>query len=282
MIRKNRLSKSRKPKKYRKSRKNKNSFMRRTFKKMFKGGMIPPHILNRYTKNDSDSDTDSEGPAPQPKMTESELSLARSEYYNTPLSPIIPKGEKQSIIPHSGVVGYKNLPVEGKIEEVDKSDDEWVLPAKKPGQMSNVNPLPPGYNLKKDAQRALAWDKYLKKNKTMKKKTQEEARKNLDYYGTKQLDDSIEERIKNEEIQDRKRELEEHFTEQATLNLPLNLNKHFGEHKNTTVVVRENPDYSPVQKAPSKLKQLFAKVKKTLKRKNRKPNRTPSPPPMEA
>jgi hypothetical protein len=297
MVRKNKLRKSRKPrkltlkkiaKKDNKSRKNKNAFMKRTFKKMFKGGMIPPHILNRYTKNDSDSDTDSEGPAPQPKMTESELSLERSKYYNTPLSLIVPKGEKQLIIPHSGVVGYKNLPVEGEIEEVDMSDDEWFLPARKPGQLRHVNPLPPGYNVEKDAKRAFKYAESMKKKHKLDKKTLEEARKNLDFYEKGHLEDQIDEH----ESEMEKRSLDyTKFVPEAMKNIPLG--QHFGKYKNTTVTARKNiPDIEDVptedmivlpfrkklkNRFNKTLKKVSSSLNKTLKRKPKIPDSDSDP-----
>jgi hypothetical protein len=212
MVRKNILRKSKNHKK------NKNLFMKRTLKKILKGGIFPE-----------------EGRAP----TKSEISQAKKEFLLTNPPQIFSKNKKQEIIPHSNILGY-NKPI-NKIVNQEFIDDDWISLSPDTSKLTTQE-LPKGYNIDQSKLKT-KWDR------------------------------------KTRKIQ-RDRKLQEHFAEQAALNL---IDTNFFEKKpdhRVSVVIKKNKDYESElphnTKEKSKLRKLFENVRKTLKRKQKTPDANPN------
>lgn len=212
MVRKNILRKSKNHKK------NKNLFMKRTLKKILKGGIFSE-----------------EGRAP----TTSEINQARKEFLLTTPSQIISKNKMQKTIPHSNILGY-NKPTT-KIVNQEFMDNDWISLSPDTSKLT-THELPKGYNINQSKLKE-KWDK------------------------------------KTRKIQ-RDKKLEEHFVEQAALNL---INTNFFEKNpdyRVSVVIEKDKNYkselSNNTKEKSKLRKLFENVKKSLKRKQKTPDANPN------
>jgi hypothetical protein len=264
MVRKNRLKKSRK---------HKVSFMRRTFKKMFKGGIY---------EEGSSAPTREEIKRTQEEYMRSspvraQLRLEELKHYTLP-PQLISSKKKTKTIPHSNILGYSKLPQQGVVKEQDSKYEDWELIASKPGQMRHINPLPPGYTVEKEAERSRRYNKYMEKKHKLDKKLKQQTAFILADLGTKQLDEQIDE----QESEMEKRSLDyTKFVPQAAINLPLD--QHHSKHKNVTLTTKRNSNPQPQPKELNQLKKTFQKISKSLKnikmpKINRtKINRTPSP-----